>query len=111
MTSNLLGDEIQDILRQSISDAEEELLFVDPSAAAVEALVSLGAELDGDLPTVKLLADERVLKEVMGDFLVASNAADLVESDTLELRNLEGETENALLVTDNRVVAVVTAGD
>ena len=109
MTSNLLGDEIQDILRQSISDADEELLFVDPSAAAVEALIGLGAELDGELPRVKLLADERILKDVMGDFLVASNAADLVEGDALELRNLDGETDNALLVTDDRVVAVVTA--
>ncbi|GAB7095730.1 DUF5821 family protein [Halolamina litorea] len=111
MTSNLLGEEIEDILRQSIEEAGEELLFVDPSAAAVEALVELGVGFDGELPTVKLLADERMLKDVMDDFLVASNAADLVEAGTLELRNLGADTDNALLITDDRTVAVVSAGD
>ena len=110
MTSNLLGDEIEDILRESIDDAGDELLFVDPSAAAVEALIDLGTGYDGDLPTVKLLADERMLKDVMDDFLVASNAADLVEAGSLELRNLDEDTDNALLITEDRTVAVVAAG-
>jgi hypothetical protein len=110
MTSNLLGDEIEDILRESIQDAPGEILFVDPSAAAVKALVGLGTEFDGDLPTVKLLADERMLKDVMDDFIVASNAADLVEAGNLEVRNLDEGTDNALLVTEDSTVAVVTAG-
>jgi len=110
MTSNLLGDEIEDILRESIDDAGDELLFVDPSAAAVEALIELGTAYDGDLPTVKLIADERMLKDVMDDFLIASNAADLVEAGALELRNLDEDTDNALLVTADRTVAVVAAG-
>jgi len=111
MTSNLLGDEIEYILRESIDDADDELLFVDPSADAVEALIDLGTEYEGELPTVKLLADERMLKDVMDDFLVASNAADLVEAGELELRNLDDDTDNALLITGERTVAVVTAGD
>jgi len=111
MTSNLLGNEIEDILRESIEDAGDELLFVGPSAAAVEALIELGVEFDGDLPTVKLLADERMLKNVMDDFLVASNAADLVEADNLELRSLDDGTDNALLITEDHTIAVVTAGD
>ncbi|WP_435118404.1 transcriptional regulator TbsP [Halolamina sp. C58] len=111
MSSNLLGDEIEDILRESIEDADGEILFVGPSAAAVEALIGLGTEFDGEFPTVKLLADERLLKDVMDDFLVASNAADLVEAGSLELRTLEGGVDNALLVTEARTIAVVTAGD
>ena len=111
MSSNLIGNEIEDILQESVENAGDELLFIDPSAAAVEALVELGTEFEGDLPTVKLLADERMLKDVMDDFLVASNAADLVEAGNLEIKNLDEETDNALLVTEESVVAVVTAGD
>lgn len=111
MSSNLLGEEIEDILRESFENAGDELLFVDPSAEAVEALIALGTEFEGELPTVKVLADERMLKDVMDDFLVASNAADLVEAGSLELRNLDEETDNALLVTEDRTVAIVTAGD
>ncbi|MFW5949488.1 MAG: transcriptional regulator TbsP [Halolamina sp.] len=111
MTSNLLGDEIEDILRESIESADGELLFVDPSAAAVEALIDLGTEFEGEMPTVKLLADERILKDVMDDFLVSSNAADLVEAGALKIRNLDDGIDNALLVSEERVVAIVTAGD
>ncbi len=111
MTSNLLGDEIEDILRSAITDADGELLIVDPSAAVVEAIVNFGTSYDGDLPSLKLLADERMLKDVMDDFLVASSAADLVEAGSLEIRTLEEPVDNSLLVTSDRVVAIVDAGD
>jgi hypothetical protein len=111
MASNLLGEEIEDILRSAAEDADDELLIVDPSANAVEALVNLGTGFEGDLPNLKLLAAERMLKDVMDDFLVASSAGDLVEADTLELRTLTEDVDNSLLVTPDRVVALVTAGD
>ncbi|MFB6221495.1 MAG: transcriptional regulator TbsP [Halolamina sp.] len=111
MTSNLLGDDIEDILRSAVEDADEELLIVDPSETAVETLVELGTDFDGALPNLKLLAEERLLKDVMDDFLIASSAGDLVEADSLELRTIEETVDNSLLVTPDRVVAVVTAGD
>jgi hypothetical protein len=111
MTSNLLGNEIEDILRSAVEDADGDLLVVDPSTETVEALVELGTAFEGDLPTVKLLAEERLLKDVMDDFLVASSAADLVEAGDLEIRSLMTPVDNSLLVTADRTVAVVTAGD
>ena len=111
MSSNLLGDEIEDILRSAFENADGELLVVDPTADVLEALVDFGPTFDGELPQLKLLAEERLLKDVMDDFLVASNAADLVEAGDLEIRTLEGDADNSLLVTEERVVAVVTAGD
>ena len=73
MSSNLLGDEIEDILRSAFESADGELLIVDPSADVIESLVELGPAFEGDLPPLKLLADERLLKDVMDDFLVASS--------------------------------------
>ncbi|MFC6724185.1 DUF5821 family protein, partial [Halobium palmae] len=69
-----------------LDDAGEELLVVDPSAATVEELVAVATEADGELPEIRLVADDGVLKDVMDDFIVASNAADLVEAGTLSLR-------------------------
>ena len=111
MSSNLLGDEIEDILRSAFENADGELLVVDPSADVLESLVDLGPTLEDELPPLKLLADERLLKDVMDDFLVASSAADLVERGDLEIRTLEGDADNSLLLTEERVVAVVEAGD
>ena len=111
MSSNLLGNEIEDILRSAFESADGELLIVDPSADVIESLVELGPSFEGDLPPLKLLADESLLKDVMDDFLIASSAADLVENGDLEIRSLESDADNSLLVTGERVVAVVTADD
>ncbi|MCU4740345.1 DUF5821 family protein [Halobacteria archaeon AArc-m2/3/4] len=111
MTSNLLNHQIDDILETVLSDASGDVYMVNPSWDAIEEFVTVATEFDGDLPTVHMLADERTLKDVMDDFIVASNAADLIVEDALALRTLDQAPENSLLITDDRVVAVVHAGD
>ncbi|MFP9193087.1 transcriptional regulator TbsP [Natronosalvus vescus] len=111
MTSNLLNHQIEEILETVLTDASGDVYMVNPSWEAIEEFVTVATEFDGDLPTVHMLADDRTLKDVMGDFIVASNAADLIDEGTLELRTLEQAPENSLLITDDTVVAVVHAGD
>ena len=110
MASNLLDDNIEDILRTVLEDTDETLLVVNPSATAIEELVDVAGGLS-DLPEIRLLGDESTLKDVMGDFILASNAADLVHEDALRLRVLEDENENSLLISPDQVVALVNVGD
>jgi hypothetical protein len=107
MDANLLEDGIADVLSEALGDVDETVFVVNPAAGAVEELVEVLSTDDG--PTVRLLADEGVLKSVMDDFIVASSAADLVEADRLELRTYENG-DNTLLVTRNSVAALVAAG-
>jgi hypothetical protein len=109
--SNLLAEGIDDILEAVLRDAEEDVLVVDPAGETIAELVEVAAEFGGRPPRLQLLANERVLKDAMDDFIVASNAADLVESGTLSMRTTDDPAENALLVTENAVLAIVTAGD
>ncbi|ELY62122.1 transcriptional regulator TbsP [Natronolimnohabitans innermongolicus] len=111
MASNLLNHQIDDILDSVLEDATGDVYMVNPSADAIEEFVSVATAFDGDRPSVHMLADERTLKDVMDDFIVASNAADLISEDVLALRTLEEAPENSLLITDDRVIAVVHAGD
>ncbi|SEW30041.1 transcriptional regulator TbsP [Halobacterium jilantaiense] len=110
MTSNLLGTSVADVLDEVFGDDPAELFVVDPSARAVEALVDAANDYDGDLPSIRVLGDERTLKDVTGDFIVASNAANLVESGDLELRTFDGDGRSSMLVTQNRTVALVETG-
>jgi hypothetical protein len=110
--TNLLETQIEDILAAALDETDEELLIVDPSAEAIESLVEVASAFDGDLPPMRMIADESVLKSVMDDFIVASNAADLIDAGTLSMRTAADEgVDNSLLVTDDAVRAVVTAGD
>jgi hypothetical protein len=107
MESNLLERTVADVLTEALSAADDELFVIDPAAETIDELVEV---MEGEGPTVRLLADERVLKDIMDDFLVASRAADHVEAGRLEIRT-DDEPTNTLLVTDSSVVSVVRAGD
>ncbi|MEY7847690.1 DUF5821 family protein [Natrarchaeobius sp. A-rgal3] len=111
MTSNLLNHQIDDILGSVLEDASGDVYMINPSRDAIEEFVTVATEFDGSAPSVRMLADERTLKDVMDDFIVASNAADLIADETLSLRTIGEAPENSLLITDDRVVAVVHAGD
>ncbi len=111
MTSNLLNHQIDDILGSVLEDATSDIYMVNPSWEAIEEFVSVATSFDGELPTVYMLADERTLKDVMDDFIVASNAADLISEGALELRTIDEAPENSLLITEDRIVAIVHAGD
>ncbi len=110
MQSNLLEQNIDDLLRTVLEGIDDDLLLVDPSAETVESLIDV-ATAAADPPTIDVVADERLLKEVMDDFLVAADAADLIDAGVLSLRVLENGADNTLLITEESLVALVTASD
>jgi hypothetical protein len=110
MVSNLLETDVENVLDTAFAGDNEELLVVDPSAETIVSLVEAATGRD-DLPALSMLADERTLKDVMDDFLVASKAADLVADGSLGLRVLSTDVDNALFVSPSRLVVLVGAGD
>ncbi|GAA0670539.1 DUF5821 family protein [Natronoarchaeum mannanilyticum] len=110
MNSNLLDRQLDDILRELLAESDDELFLVNPSREAIESFVDVATAFEDDRPLVRLLADERTLKDVMDDFIVASNTADLVDADVLELRTTESPPGNSLALTADAVVALVDAG-
>ena len=76
----------------------------------VDALIETLRNLD-DPPEMNLLTTESVLKRVRDDFILASEAADLIENGTLSTRTSEDPFENILVVTEESVVSLVTAGE
>lgn len=106
MSSNVLATDVEGLLEEVLGETEGEVYVVNPDRETLEALVpALGA---ADDLSVNLLADDRVLKDVFDDFIVASTAADLMAEGRLALRVAE-EPSNTLLVAGDRVVAVVEA--
>jgi hypothetical protein len=108
MSSNILASDVGELLREALDGIEGEMYLIAPSRETVEAAIEVLGDAEG--VTVGLLADERVLKDVLEDFLVGSLAADLIEAGRLELRTAD-LSSNTLLVNGERVHAVVEAGD
>ena len=110
MPSNLLEDETRDVFERALSSVEGDVYLIDPSATVLRALVRYGAS-SSSFPTVNVVAAPGLLKDVMDDFLVAADAADLITDGTLTLRELDEHVDNTLLVTPESLYAVVTATD
>jgi len=110
MSQNLLGTSVDDVVRTVLDAEPGELFVVNPAGGTVEELVDVANAYEGDLPSIRLLGDERTLKAVTDDFIVASNAANLVEADALELRVFDGDARSSMLVTAERTVALVEVG-
>lgn len=107
--TNRIETDVADVYRAVLSETTDDAFVVAPAAASVERLVTVLDGLDSP-PTVRLLAFDSTLKDVLDDFLVASTAADLIDEGTLSLGTIEEAGTGQLIVTDDTVVSLVTAG-
>ena len=108
--TNVLGRDIGHVIESSLPSDSDTAYLVDPTPSVLRAMIDIGVDAV-ELPSIRVLADRSLLKTVLGDFPVASNAAELIERDALDLRVATGHASTALLVTDASVVAVVSAGE
>ena len=111
LSSNVHATGLGEILTSVLKAADRDILVVNPTAETTKRLVDVATAFEGTLPTIRLVAAEDVLKSVMGDFIVASNASDLVSDGSLSLRTNAVEGTNSLVVTQTNVLALVAAGD
>ena len=108
--TNSVETSVADVFRTVLEDTSGDVFAVGFDERQTEVLVGVLADLT-DPPAVRLLVRESVLKWLRGDFLTASVASEQVDDETLALRTVDAPLNNTLLVTDEAVVAVVTAGE
>ena len=111
MESNLLKEDVKDILYTALAKTDGDLLLVNPSETVIENLVEVASSFDGTLPTIRMLADQGLLKDAMDDFLLGSRAADLIDAEQLYIRELDESVSNSLIISDNTVSALVPANN
>ena len=105
LDSDLVADHIGGVLRESLAATSEELLFVNPSKKAIEAVI--GEIEHGSQPPVRLFVDEEPLKTLVDDFLIASSMAEFVATGTLQVRILDSVQRASVLCTDGCLVSIV----
>lgn len=103
------GPSVAEIFDATLTETAT-LLVVNPAEEMVAALIGVSGSYRGELPEIRLLGNERTIKEAFDDFLVASNAAELTEQGALSLRT--GElSHNTVLLTEETVYALVTTDE
>ncbi|PSP24524.1 hypothetical protein BRC61_01920 [Halobacteriales archaeon QH_10_65_19] len=99
-----------EIIETGLAQAEEDLFLVNPTRETMQEFVQVYREVDA-APRVALFADSAPLKELVGDFLIASTLADLLAEDTVSVRTLESVPRHSLLLTEEFLISLVENGE
>jgi hypothetical protein len=99
-----------ELFRAALADTAGEVFAVNLDEQQLTALVETIDSLS-EPPTVHSLGLNSTAKWLRDDFLIASAVADELAAGNLSLRTTEPLSENTLLVTEETVVAVVSADD
>ena len=94
---------------QLIPDGEEPVLYINPRSTQI---ASLTEELTAaeDHPEIHLLAESNEIKDALNNFITASNIAELVEQDRLNIRTLTDPVQNTILATKSEIVVPLMGG-
>lgn len=104
--SDVHGATNREVLAEGLADASGEPLFVNPTRGMLRDLVGMYRDDEG-LPGLRILADAEPLKDLAGDFIVASALADLIDEGRFEVRTLSEVPRHTVLVTDGFVLSLV----
>lgn len=105
-----LDQEFVDTINSFFEDSDS-VLIVNPAPDVFQTVMLTAAEFDDELPDLQVLAASDVLKASLEDFILASQVADLIDQDSLELQTTTDEQRTSLLVSDDEVVTMVTLDD
>ena len=107
LDANVLGTHMGHVLPSVLPEVTGVVYVVNPTQDLTKALVTDCSDTLTNDTSVRLLSDEQRLKEVMDNFIVASNAAELVDSNVLTLRVGDVSEPNSLIVTTSATVAMI----
>jgi hypothetical protein len=108
--TNLRERDPESALEEVLARCDGDTFLVNPWIDFLRALAETGRSFEGELPTVKILADEEVLRTARKDFTLGSKLADLVDSGVLELREDSDVTESTFLTDGERLYSPVHIG-
>ena len=110
MSTNFLEADVGEVLAGVFRDSSGLVYAVNPTRETLSELIFRLHDVS-DPPSVRLIAPQDPLKDVLADFIVAGHAADLVAAETLAVRVLSEAPAASLLVTESAVVSLVAADD
>ena len=107
---NLRADTPKGAAEAVFEQCDGETFVVNPWVDMLRAVAEAGRSFDGDLPTLRVLADEDTLRSARKDFTLGSKLADMVDAGHAELRSFD-VTESTLVTDGTRLYSPVEVGD
>jgi hypothetical protein len=110
MNAHLLGTTVADVFDAILRENPSIVYIVNPTVPVLERIGQVVSGTDVEGPEICIIGETDTLKDVLDDFIVASSIADLIEAGVLEIRATPEHGRTSLIVTPERVTALVEAG-
>ncbi len=104
--SDIHTDSSREVLQAGLTGTLEDLLLVNPTQDMICHIVNECREDDSPTAT-RLLVDEKPLKNLTDDFLIASTLADLIDDGVVAVRTLGSVPRHSLLLTPEYTISLV----
>ena len=88
------------ILDKYESQIQDVLYVVNPDSGFLSDLHRIFSDMNEEASQVRILSDQVRMKDIMGDFLIASRIGGLVESDDCEIRTIESYDRNPIIASE-----------
>lgn len=104
--STVIERNATDLWQAMLEGNSDNVLAVGLSTDVISGMLTALTERD-DTPSIRILAAETVLKDLVSDFTVAGTIADFVADDVLSIRTTENRFDGPLVITEKRVITIV----
>lgn len=94
------------VLETAVGTSPSLLYVVNPGERGTRETINALSDVPPGC-TVRLLADEKLLKSVFENFVVASSAAEMIADDRLVIRTVQRRVENSVVLTDQIAIALL----
>ena len=108
--ATVLDQEFANMIDPFFEDVNS-VLIINPALDVFRSVMLAATEFNDELPNLQVLAAPDILKTSLEDFILASQVADLIDHDALELRTTTDIARSSLLVSDDEVVTVIAFDD
>ena len=91
----------------SVLENSDSILIINPESNIFQTIMLTAASFDNELSNLQVLAEPGVLKASLEDFVLASQVANMIDRDVLELRTATDIAQNSILVSDDEIIIVI----
>ena len=95
----------------SVLEDSDSVLIINPGSNVFHTIMLAAASFENELSDLQVLAEPGVLKASLEDFVLASQVANLIDRDVLELRTTTDIAQNSILVSNDEVIILVSLND
>lgn len=105
--ASVLDQNVDEIFEELFDETSEPILIVNPSGSQLKTTITTAVEYGDELPELRIIAREQLVKEMTDNFITTSEAVDLIQQDKLSVRITEDVNRSSMVILEDAVISLL----